>query len=226
MRQAFKEYIGSLSAGVAGAFAAAVFAASAGYAADTKLSDRALVDALWGGGLKIYFRHAQTDWSKGDQVEKDGDWVSCDPNKMRQLSDTGRATAERIGRAMRALKIPVAEVISSEYCRAAETAKHLGLGPVRTTRHIMNLRSEHYVGGHDAAVRNARAIVTAAAPAGKNVVIVGHGNLMRAATGEYTDEAGAGVYAVRPGTPLGFETVAVIAASEWEALAVRFGGGN
>jgi hypothetical protein len=32
----------------------------------------------------------------------------------------------------------------------------------------------------------------------RNVVIVGHGNLMRAATGAYANEAGSGIYAPAP----------------------------
>src|SRR5919106_1893334 len=49
-----------------------------------ELDDEALVEALRGGGYNIYFRHAATDWSQADQVERAGDWTSCDPTEMRQ----------------------------------------------------------------------------------------------------------------------------------------------
>jgi hypothetical protein len=105
-----------------------------------ELKGKALVEALQDGGYNIYFRHAPTDWGQHDRVEAAGDWTSCDPAKMRQLSSEGRATARRIGDAIRALGVPVAKVLSSEYCRAWETARLLDLGPVTRTRDIMNMR--------------------------------------------------------------------------------------
>lgn len=157
-------------------------------------------------------------------MEKAGDWRTCNTARMRQLSDTGRETARRIGAAIRALKIPIADVISSEYCRSAETARQLDLGPVQTTRAIMNIRAAHLVGGTEAVVERAQAVFATPTPPGRNVVIVGHGNLMRAATGEYVDEAGAGIYAVVPGTAFGLKTVAILAPVDWEILAARFNG--
>ena len=118
-----------------------------------ELKGKALVEALQDGGYNIYFRHAPTDWGQHDRVEAAGDWTSCDPAKMRQLSSEGRATARRIGEAIRALGVPVAKVLSSEYCRAWETARLLDLGPVTRTRDIMNMRIVAHVGGRDAVIR-------------------------------------------------------------------------
>jgi hypothetical protein len=52
-------------------------------------------------------------------------------------------------------------------------------------------------------------------------VIVAHGNLMYAATGEYTGEAGAGVFA--PQGEDKFQLVALLAPETWQQLADRFG---
>jgi len=186
--------------------------------------DAALVAALRGGGHVLYFRHSATDWAQNDQVRQAGDWQSCDGARMRQLSDTGRMTAQLIGLAMRTLAIPVGEVLSSEYCRAAETARLMGLGDVRTTTEIMNLRAQDFVGGHDAAVKNARALLARPPAPGANRIIVGHGNLMRAATGQYTDEAGAVVVRPDPGSDLGFVFVAQVTPQDWLRLAEAFGG--
>lgn len=180
---------------------------------------KALVEALQGGGHTIYFRHSSTDWSQNDQVRQAGDWKTCDGARMRQLSDAGRDLARAIGRAMKALKVPVGRVISSEYCRSAETAKLFGFGDPETTTDIMNLRSDEYVGGHDAAVANARRIFATPPPDGTNTVVVGHGNLMRAAIGEYTGEAGAVVLRPKADSPTGFETVTVLDPKDWQALA-------
>lgn len=188
-----------------------------------RLSGEALVQALRSGGYNLYFRHAATDWGNDDHVTADGDWTSCDPAKMRQLSDEGRAAARRIGQALRALGVPVGRVLSSEYCRAAETARLLDVGEVRTTRRLMNLRAEEYVGGREAAVANAQALLSEPPPPGTNAVYVAHGNLARAATGAYPGEGGAAIFRPADGA---FELVAEVTAEDWQALAERFGKGN
>ncbi|MEQ9558462.1 MAG: histidine phosphatase family protein [Rhodospirillales bacterium] len=197
-----------------------LFLASPAAAAEPR--DAALVAALRAGGHVLYFRHAATDWTQNDQVRQAGDWQSCDGAKMRQLSDTGRMTAQLIGLAIRTLAIPVGEVLSSEYCRTAETARLMSLGDVRTTTEIMNLRSQDYVGGHDAAVANARALLSRPLPPATNRIMVGHGNLMRAATGQYTDEAGAVVVRPDPGSDLGFTFVAQVTPQDWLRLAEAY----
>jgi len=193
-------------------------AVAASGAPAAELEGKALVEALRGGGYSIYFRHAETDWGQDDRVEMAGDWTSCDPAEMRQLSPQGRGTARRIGDAVRGLGVPVAKVLSSEYCRAWETARLMDLGPVTRTRDIMNLRVVDYVGGRQVVIRRAQRVLAEPPPEGANVVIVGHGNLMRAATGAYVGEGGSGVYAPRAGKP-GFELVARLSSEDWVRLA-------
>lgn len=183
------------------------------------LRGEALVTALRAGGFNIYFRHAQTDWSQNDYVEKEGDWTSCDPSRIRQLAPEGRRTAREIGRAMRALGIPVGRVLSSEYCRAAETARLLGLGEVETTREIMNMRAAEFVGGREALIRRVRRQLAIKPAPGTNTVLVAHGNLVRDATGTYPGEAGAAVFA--PDGKGGFRLVATLTPADWAALAAQ-----
>ena len=190
--------------------------------ADT-LSGKALVDALRAGGHTIYFRHTQTDWNQNDRVERDGDWTSCDGARMRQLSNEGRATARRIGEAMRALGVPVGEVLSSEYCRAVETARNLDVGEVKPTRDIMNLRAAAFVGGRDEATERARRVIAMPPPEGANRVIAAHGNLMRATTGDYAGEGGAGIYRPDEDAERGFVRVAELTPEDWQRLAAEFG---
>lgn len=196
-----------------------VFALSA--AAQNELSGESLVETLRRGGYVIYFRHAATDWSQDDHVSAKGDWTSCDPGRMRQLSDQGRSQARRIGAAIRRLEIPVGRVLSSEYCRARQTAELMDLGPVKPTVDIMNMRAAHLVGGRETVVDRARTQLGRLPDNDTNTLIVGHGNLMRAATGAYTGEAGAGVF-----EPLGdgnFQLVAQVAPDQWTQLAEKFG---
>jgi len=195
-------------------------------AAGEELEGEALVEALRGGGYTIYFRHAATDWSLDDRVEKAGDWLSCDPKKMRQLAPEGRETVRRIGEAMRALRIPVGKVLASEYCRAWQTARLMDLGPVTRTRRIMNMRAVAHAGGREAVIRRARSVLAEPPPEGTNTVIVGHGNLMRAATGAYAGEGGSGVYAPRADSAQGFELVAELSPEDWLRLAKRMAAGG
>lgn len=180
------------------------------------LTGRPLVEALRQGGFNIYFRHAATDWSRTDNVAKEGDWKTCDPEKMRQLSAEGRATACRIGTAIRNMKIPVGQVWSSEYCRTLETARLLNLGSVATTRDIMNTRAAEFVGGHDALVQRARRALSTPPPKGTNTVFVAHGNIVRAATGAYPVEAGAVIFAPRGNGAL--EVIVMLDPGDWDLL--------
>lgn len=100
----------------------------------------------------------------------------------------------------------------------------MGLGPVETTRAIMNMRAAEHVGGPEAVIRRARRVLSEPPPPGTNVIIVGHGNLMRAATGAYTDEGGSGIYAPTPESGKGFDLVALLSPQDWTRLKARFGG--
>jgi broad specificity phosphatase PhoE len=210
---------------LAGSFAAALLLAALLVAGATpgaaeELRGEALVTALRQGGYTLYFRHAATEWSQADRVAAPGDWTSCDPTHMRQLSPQGRETAARIGAALRRLGIPVGRVRASEYCRTVETARLLDVGEVEATREIINMRIVDYLGGHEAVVARARKVFSEPPTPGTNTVLVAHGNLMQAATRHYTVEAGAGVFAVRDGTLV---HVASVAPEEWAELAARYG---
>lgn len=186
---------------------------------EAELSGQALVAALRAGGYNIYFRHAATDWSQQDQVEKAGDWTSCDGGRMRQLSQEGRATARAVGAAIRRLSIPVGRVLASEYCRTAETARLMGLGAVETTTVVMNMRAASFVGGRAAVVERARRRIAEPPAPGTNTILVAHGNLLNAAADVYVGEAGAAVFA--PDAADGFELVALLEPEDWTELAER-----
>jgi len=77
---------------------------------------------LWGelrsGGLVVLIRHADTDPGAGDPPG----FRLEDCSTQRNLNAAGRAQAQRLGDAFRRERIPVAGVLSSEWCRCRDTA--------------------------------------------------------------------------------------------------------
>jgi len=180
------------------------------------ITDEVLVDGLLGGGYNIYFRHVATDWSQSDDLRKSGDWLNCDPARMRQLSDKGRAEARAIGKAMRKLKIPVGQVLASPYCRTVETARLMDLGKVTISTTVMNLRAASYFGGQAAIVAEAQKLLATPPPQGTNRVIVAHGNVAREATPVYPGEGEGIVF--QPDGKGGFQLIARIPPDRWAQL--------
>ena len=187
--------------------------------AEVVLNGEALVRALQTGGYNIYFRHAQTDWSQDDHIQETGDWTSCDPSRVRQLADAGRQISRTVGNAIRALGIPIGPVLASPYCRTVETATLMDLGPVETTTDIMNLRVAAYFGGREAIVGTARRRLGTVPHPGTNTVLIAHGNVARAATEVYPDEAEAAVF--RPHGASRFTFVGRLKPADWVALAEK-----
>ena len=185
--------------------------------ARSALSGQELIAALRGGGYNLYFRHAATDWSQDDQEPQHGDWTSCDGAQMRQLSDGGRETARALGTAIRALEIPVGEVLASPYCRTLETARLMRLGAVQATTEVINMRVADRFGGIQAVIASARRLLATAPGGGTNRVIVAHGNVARDATPVYPDEAEAVIF--RPDGRGGFDFVGRLTPAQWSALA-------
>jgi hypothetical protein len=150
-------------------------------------------------------------------VREAGDWRSCDPLRMRQLSAAGRAAATAIGVAMRQLEIPVDEVLASPYCRTVETANLMELGKVVESVQVMNLRSADYFGGRASVVASAQALLASSPGPALNRVIVAHGNVASAATPAYPAEGEALVF--EPDVTGGFVLRGRITPEEWMRLA-------
>lgn len=182
----------------------------------TSLDGKALVEALREGGYNIYFRHVATNWSQSDDVRERDDWLDCDPERMRQLSDAGRADAIAIGNAMRRLRIPISEVLASPYCRTQETARLMAVGPVEASTDVMNLRAAQYFGGRAAIVASAQRLLASLPPGTGNRVIVAHGNVAQAATPAYPSEGEGLVF--KPGEDGKFYLVGRIETKQWAGL--------
>ena len=154
-----------------------VAAASTALADDVKpqVAGPALRDALLRGGFVLYFRHAATDFGQND--DRMSGYEDC--AQQRNLTDAGRSDARAIGDAIRRLRIPVATVLASPFCRTRETAElifgHATVdnrvrgGPARTED------PERY-----AALRT---LLSTPIERGTNLAIVSHGNPFTAVAG-------------------------------------------
>jgi len=179
-----------------------------------KLSGTELLSALQQGGYIIYFRHAQTEKDYADQVEA----VLGDCSTQRMLSETGWQQAKTIGAGFQENSIPVDQVVSSEYCRAWQTAD-LAFGKYEQNPALNFPPSGEYTEEQVAQMKAALTpMLTTAPESGTNTVIVGHDDVFESATGIYPDPQGM-AYIVKPDGQGGFELVANILPDEWSQLA-------
>jgi phosphohistidine phosphatase SixA len=90
--------------------------------------DSILIGLLRRGDYVLLLRHASTDWG-----QRDADVVNfADRNAQRNLSAIGRAQADSIGAAVRALGLKVGRVLASPMWRCRDTAE-LAFGHADTT---------------------------------------------------------------------------------------------
>jgi broad specificity phosphatase PhoE len=173
------------------------------------LKGAALVAALRGGGYILYFRHTATDFSQNDFSMSS--YEDC--ATQRNLNDQGRADARAIGVALRALAIPIGEVLASPFCRTIETAQ-LIFGRAIPSSAVRG-GPEHE--GPPALYAEMREVLVKPVPPGTNLAIVSHGNPFHAlAGGAYLEEGEAAV--VLPRGKDGFRVVARVPQEAWRAL--------
>lgn len=128
----------------------------------------ALLENLRAGGYILYVRHTKTDSS-----QEDTDMSSCET--QRNLNEQGRLDAAMIGQAWTTLALPVDQLISTEFCRTRDTALIAFGDPTIITRADLETMLDELL---------------AIPPAeGTNTVIVGHVDLLEAATGIQIPEA-------------------------------------
>jgi broad specificity phosphatase PhoE len=140
--------------------------------------DEALWDLLRQGGKVVLIRHAQTVAGTGDPPG----FVVEDCRTQRNLSAQGRADAARIGAQFRKHAIPVAEVLSSRWCRCIDTAK-LAFGKVRTAPMLDSMFNDRERSDEDK-VRALFAYLARRPAAKGNLVLVTHAQNISTLTGE------------------------------------------
>ncbi|CCD86330.1 conserved exported protein of unknown function [Bradyrhizobium sp. ORS 285] len=177
-----------------------------------------LVEQLRAGGQVIVFRHGATvaAAAKVDSMSR--------PNvpAQRQLNDEGRAQAKAIGEALRKLKIPVAQVLTSTVQRAVDTGRLFGLGEVATTGDLAESGQESSAEDNERRAQALRKLVATAPPAGGNVVLVSHKpNLVDAFGAGWSDVREGEASVFQPDGKGGTRLVARVPAAAWTELAAE-----
>ncbi|MEJ6390384.1 histidine phosphatase family protein [Gymnodinialimonas ulvae] len=169
----------------------------------------ALIAALQDGGHVIYIRHAQTESDYADQVTADP--LNCATQRV--LSRTGWQQALHIGAMVEGHGIPVGDVVTSQYCRAWQTAG-LAFGTYAENAALNFEPAEEYTDAQFEAMRSrVEPLIAAPIEAGTNRIIVGHDDPFEAVTGIYPEPQGvAYVLRVADGT---IEVLGEIAPDAW-----------
>jgi broad specificity phosphatase PhoE len=139
-------------------------------------ADDSLWSSLRNGGYVVLMRHAVTTPGVGDPPGM----VMNDCATQRNLSDDGRAHAKQVGEAFRAQRVPVAQVISSPWCRCLETAR-LAFGVTAATSSAL----ENLFGRSDVQGRQIAQLkdMVSRKPSAGNLLLVTHGSTVLALTG-------------------------------------------
>jgi phosphohistidine phosphatase SixA len=134
--------------------------------------------ALRAGGHVALMRHADAPGGVGDPPGFRVD----DCATQRNLSEKGRADAEKIGSQLKGEGIAFEKILSSPWCRCIDTARLLNLGTVETEATFGNV----------VVLKDQRQTLTAGARAlvaqwtsGGNLLVVTHGANIQALTGAW-----------------------------------------
>lgn len=179
------------------------------------LSGAALVTALRQGGYVLLMRHASSPPAPPTAGSAEHDNTKLE----RQLDETGRNSAQAMGRAVKALGIPVGEVWSSPTYRALETVRLASL-PKPTTAVELGDGGQSMQATSKAQTVWLRVKVAERPRAGTNTIIVTQfPNILEAfgqsAAGLREGEA----LIVRPGGARADEFVGRVKMEEWPTLA-------
>ena len=147
--------------------------------AHLQAEDDGLVQRMTGGGHVLMIRHAEAP-GIGDP---DGFRLD-DCATQRNLSESGREQARRIGAWLRARGIERARVYSSQWCRCMDTARLLSLGSV-TELPALNSFFEHPE-NREPNLTALRRFLAGQPRDGELIVLVTHQVTISALTGEFT----------------------------------------
>ena len=116
-------------------------------------SNQNVIDELKRGGNLIFIRHA---YAPGGGDPKNFDINDC--KTQRNLSDTGREQAYKIGYFFRSNNVPIDKVYSSEWCRCKETAL-IAFNKFETKDFLNSFFSSEFAQNKDAQMNNLKEFI-------------------------------------------------------------------
>lgn len=187
-----------------------------------RVGGQQLANNLRDGGYVIYVRHTKTDKDWGDQVSPKLDLADC--NTQRRLSPDGKIAAQGIGKGVKAANIPIGNVVSSEYCRAYNTAE-LAFGKYTKDSKLNFLPCvECTPADYEDYAARISPLLSEKPESGVNTFLVGHDDPFQGATmlveppnGIYPAPMGVS-YVIKPMGGGKFTLVAKVLPSQWKSL--------
>ena len=177
------------------------------------LSGETLVKALQKGGYIIVMRHASSPREVPDKQTANPDNVKPE----RQLDAEGRASAIAFGNALRQLKIPIGDVLSSPTYRALETVRYAKLGTPKTYEELGD-NGQSMQGGTAAQAAWLQKQVTRF-PTGSNTIIITHfPNLTAAFPQQATGVADGEAMILAPDGKGGWTLLTRVKIDEWSKM--------
>jgi phosphohistidine phosphatase SixA len=188
---------------------------AAGSQAAALLEPDQLISALRQGGYVLVIRHASSPRELPDERAAD----AANVRRERQLDERGRTTATAMGEALRDLKIPVGDVLTSPTYRARETVRLAGL-PNPEIHVEIGDGGESMAGVTDAHVAWLRERAGRPPKPGTNTIIVSHmPNIPRAFPAAGPEVAEGEALFLRPDGSGNASLVGRITIDEWPRLA-------
>jgi broad specificity phosphatase PhoE len=166
-------------------------------------ADEAGLAALKSGGHVMIVRHGLTTPGFGDPPGFRLD----DCKTQRNLVEEGREQSRTLGRLLRERRIPIERVVSSQWCRARETAALIDAGDVGVLATSDNLYGRPQL--REAQIKALREAIAAWNGQG-NLLIVSHGSVIFSLLGRSPSEAEGFVLKPTPGKEPGFAVVGMI----------------
>lgn len=179
-------------------------------------ADLDLIRLLRAGGLAIVMRHGAADPDKGDTTPLDFKNIRT----QQPLTDAGRLAARSFGDALRAIGVPIGEVLTSRYHRALQTAVLAGF---KDAKPVTELTEGSLVTSPNEQRRRASALkqlLAAPIQPGTNRLLVTHRvNKMQAFGKEWFDvkEGEASVFRIDNGS---YVLIARLQMTDWTRLAL------
>ena len=169
------------------------------------------------GGYVLYMRHGKTDSTFQDKLDKPTWWKSCDTRVHRPLSDEGRAQMMGMGNQIRELRIPVASVVTSEYCRAVDSGLLLQLVPIVQDPALNYVDAQRYLKHTDLRIAaGMRALFSQRPPPGRNIILVAHVHGFNPALdASFSQLAEAETVVIKPRGEGNFDIVGRITVDRW-----------